>query len=268
MLTGMHSHPGAPAALLLVAVVGPFALAVVVYLVGALAENRAGGRGWPWHRAVCWLFAVSVLAAATVGPLAEQAHADFVAHTAVHLMVGMLAPILVVLSAPVTLALRRLDPAPARRLARLLNSPPVGFLTHPVPAMLLSIGSLWALYATPLTRAMTDPVLHYAVLAHFFIVGYLLTASIVSIDPAPHRARFGVRLTALILAIASHTVLAKHIFAHPPSGVSPAQAEAAGLLMYYGGDVLELILVITLFTQAGRRADRRASLLAGARRAA
>lgn len=225
-------------------------LAAAVYLGAALTNNRRGRRTWPAHRSVLWTLGLGVVAAALVGPLAERSHTSFTAHMAAHLLVGMLAPLLLVLSAPITLALRTLAVVPARRVARLLKSGVVRFLSHPIPAATINVGSLWVVYATPLSEVMLDDVLtHYLLLTHFLTAGYLFTASIVSIDPAPHRAGFRLRMVVLLLVVAAHSILAKYIYVHPPAGLTAPAAEAAGVLMYYGGALIELALMVVFFAQ-------------------
>ena len=51
-----------------------------------------------------------------MGPVATAAHSTFAAHMAGHLLRGMAAPLVLVLGAPVTLALRALPVAEARTL--------------------------------------------------------------------------------------------------------------------------------------------------------
>jgi putative membrane protein len=239
-------------------VVAFLAISGVVYLVAAGAERSRGRRAWPWHRDASWVAGLVVVAITLVGPLAAAAHRDLGAHMVAHVLAGMLAPLLLVASAPLTLAFRSLHPVPARRLSRLLGSRAVRFVMHPVVASLLNVGSLWLLYATPLASAMRDvPLVHELVIVHVLLAGFLFTASIVPVDPSPHRASFPLRLVVLVLAIAAHSVLAKRVFAGPPAGATIAEARGAGLVMYYGGDALELVLLVAFFAQWYRAAGRR-----------
>ncbi|WP_165065169.1 cytochrome c oxidase assembly protein [Marisediminicola senii] len=247
-MTG-HDSPGSgldPAVAFAIAV----GLAAVVYLGAVVREHRRGTRTWPSHRTVLFVAGVGVIIGTLVGPLARLSHTDFAAHMWSHLLVGMLAPLLLVLSAPVTLALRSLHVVPARRLSRLLASPVPRFLSHPIPAAGLSVGSLWVLYATPLSALMIgNEYLHYLLLAHFFAAGYLFTASMVGVDPAPHRPGFRLRLGVLVIAVAAHSTLAKHVAMHPPQGIPAASAEAGAQVMYYVGDLLEFALIVVFFAQ-------------------
>lgn len=228
----------------------PLGLAAAAYIGAMIVEKRRGRRNWPTYRLIFAIVGFSAIAATLVGPLAEQSHTSFTAHMAAHLLVGMLAPLLIVLSAPVTLALRTLHVVPARRLTGMLNSVPARFFTHPIPAAVLNVGSLWALYATSLSEVMMNNLLlHYALLVHFFVAGYLFAVSMVNVDPTPHRASFRLRLGVLVVAIAGHSILAKYIYIHPPAGTMVEDAQTGGMLMFYGGDVLELALIVVFFAQ-------------------
>jgi putative membrane protein len=220
------------------------------YVAAAIRTRRSGGRGWPVLRIIAVVLGFCAASAALAGPLADRASDDFAAHMAAHLLIGMLAPLLIVVAAPGTLALRALDVVPARRLARLLRSGPVRLASHPVFAGTLYTGSLWLLYATPLGLGLTGtPLLHWLLLVHFFAVGYLFTASIVPVDPSPHRAGFRLRLTVFLLAAAAHSVLAKQLYAHPPPGTTADEARLGGLVMYYGGDLIVLAILVAMFAR-------------------
>ncbi|WP_350348903.1 cytochrome c oxidase assembly protein [Agromyces sp. G08B096] len=205
---------------------------------------------WPWRRVACWVAGVAAVTAAVVGPLADAAHQSFPAHMAAHLLIGMLAPLLLVLAAPVTLALRALAVVPARRLSALLRSLPVRFLTHPITAGAINAGGLWLLYTTDVFARMHDePLLAAAVNVHLLLAGYLFTASMIGLDPDPHRASFALRAGVLLVVFAAHGVLAKWLVGHPPAGVPMAEAEAGGILMYYGGDVIDAVIIAVLCAQ-------------------
>lgn len=164
-----------------------------------------------------------------------------------HLLLGMLAPLLLVLSAPVTLSLRSLELTPARRLSRVLRTPPVRLVSHPVTATILSVGGLWVLYATDLfTIAHDVPVVMALVMAHVFGSGYLLTAAMIGVDPDPHRGSPPLRLGLLAVALASHEVLAKYIYSAPRDGIPATETEAGAQIMSYGGDTVHVVLIVLI----------------------
>lgn len=241
----MHHHGNAALSLggwvVLISVVS----AAMVYL---LAVHRLRGRGIDWFpaRSFAWIAGWVSVGTALVGPVADRAPNDFVVHMATHILLGMLGPLLLVLAAPVTLTLRVLPVSAARKIARFFASPPLAVLTNPFIAGLLNVGGLWILYRTSLyTTMQAEPALHVLVHAHVLAAGYLFTFAVIGgPDPAPHRASPPWRVTALILAIAAHNILAKVIYADPPPGAPVDQGHAGAELMYYAGAPVEVILLV------------------------
>jgi putative membrane protein len=238
----------------------PFVLVLVMYILAAFVSSRRH-KQWPLYRTVFWVFGVLCAAAAVVGPLANRAHMDFTAHMIGHLLLGMLAPLLMVLAAPMTLVLRTLNVTLARRLSRVLKSWPVRILSDPIVASFLNVGGLWILYTTDLYSAMQQNILlHVLIHIHVFFAGYLFTASMIYIDPTPHKSSFVYRAIVLVIALAGHGILSKYIYAQPPNSVPAAQAEIAGMLMYYGGDAIDVVLIFIFCFQWFRATRPRASL--------
>jgi putative membrane protein len=233
-------------------------LAAATYLVAALR----GPRPWPAGRTSCWLAGLACVAAATAGPLRSM---DLRAHMAGHLLLGMVAPLLLTLAAPVTLALRTAPVRAARRLSRALRSTPVRVLTDPFAATALDVAGLVLLYRTPvLMDAMRSPVTGGLVAAHVLLTGWLATAAVLAVDPAPHRRGVVARAAALALGMAAHDVLAKGLYGWPLPGFAHPQAGAQ--LMYQGGTVVHLAVAALLWRQwyRSRAAVRAASGAAAA----
>lgn len=239
---------------------GLLLIGAVVYL--AAARHRS----WPAGRTACWLLGTVVAVAALLGPglLSTGNQHDLRGHVLGHLLLGMVAPLLLVWGAPVTLALRALPQRRARALARLLRAGPVAVATHPAVAALLDTGGMWVLYRTDLyAAAAARPALLAVVHVHMLAAGYLFAFSIAGPDPAPHRPSLAVRAAVLVVAVAAHDVLAKLLYAAPPAGVS-AGTEAAAQLMYYGAAPVHLALFVLLgreWAAGQRRARRRTELV-------
>ncbi|MDG4807491.1 cytochrome c oxidase assembly protein [Micromonospora sp. WMMD1120] len=229
------------------------------YLVAALRDPR----GWDHRRTVAWLLGCALLAVA-LGPLA-QIPDDPRGHMAQHLLLGMLAPLGLALGAPVTLLLHVARPPVRRIVGRLFRLRALHLLAHPVTAALLSTGGLALVLLTPLyALAERQPAVHHAVHLHYLASGYLFAWSLAGPDPAPRRPGLAVRVGALLGAAAGHAVLAKYLYVNAatlPPGLpdrDPAAFQSAAQLMYYGGDVAELLLATALFaTWYRRRALRR-----------
>ncbi|WP_074508751.1 cytochrome c oxidase assembly protein [Planococcus glaciei] len=221
-------------------------MAVIIYIHAAI-RSRNKFKRWPAYRSVFWISGVFSIGVSLIGPLANQAHHNFIAHMSTHLLIGMLAPLLLVLASPMTLLLRSLSVASARKVTRFLKSWPVYLLSHPLTAATLNTGGLFLLYRTDLFVLMHEHILLYG-LVHFHLLaaGYLFTASIIYMDPVAHKASFPLRAVVLVAALAAHGILSKLIYASPPQTVPKSEAEAGGMLMYYGGDVIDALL-ITIF---------------------
>jgi putative membrane protein len=261
-MAGMPATPGAVAQSLLFAAL--LTVAAIGYPAAVVAARRRG-RWWSPGRAGCWYAGLAATATALFGPLAAAGHDRFSAHMAGHLLLGMAAPLLLVMAGPITLTLRALPVTGARAVARLLRAWPMRLLTHPVTAAALDAGGLWTLYTTDLYPAMHDrPWLHLLIQAHVLGAGYLFTAAIIGVDPVPHRPGRPARAAVLIAFLAVHGVLAKHLYAVPPAGVSPAHAYAGAELMYYGGDLLDLVVIAVFCLQWYTATDphRRANTIA------
>lgn len=232
-------------------------LAVLAAYVGGAHGERRRGRRWSGWRVASFVTGLGAIAVALAPPMAPWAEHTLQGHMIRHLLLGMVAPLALVLGAPVTLVLRTLPVPTARRLTASLRRRPVGWLTHPATALALDSGTLYLLYLTPLYAAMhASPALQSLAHLHFLLAGSLFAWAIVGRAPSPHRAGFHVRLLVLGAAMAAHATLAKLMYAYGwPRGTAHASDEilAAAQLMYYGGDAVELLLLTVLFADWLRR---------------
>jgi putative membrane protein len=238
---------------------GPFSAISLLIIVGLLAAylwashvQRRAGRRWSGWRCAAFVAGAGLLAVAVAPPLMDFGHHDLRGHMAQHLLIGMLAPLGLVLGAPMTLLLRTLAPPAARRVTRVLVSRPLQVLSHPATALVLNIGGMYVLYLTPLYAAtLTSPLLHHLVHFHFLAAGYLFVWSILAgPDPAPHAPGMWVRLGVLFVSMAAHATLGKLMYGFLwPRGThhGTEEIQAAAQLMYYGGDLAEVLLVVALF---------------------
>ena len=164
----------------------------VVYLVG-VRRLRQRGDQWPVGRTAAWLCGCAAILVATSSGIGRYAPAMFSVHMGQHMLLSMLAPVLLVLAGPMTLALRVLKPAgkgqpPGARewLLALVHSPVAKVLTNPFVALALFVGSFYVLYFSGLfDAALTQHWAHLAMNAHFLLVGYVFYWPVIGIDPAP-----------------------------------------------------------------------------------
>ncbi|GAA2729717.1 cytochrome c oxidase assembly protein [Cellulomonas aerilata] len=256
-----HAHGAAagPPGWLLAAALA--AVAVVLYLRAARGVRTGTGR--PWGARRTWAFLAGVAAAVVaVSPLVGDATGGARGHMVQHVVLGMAAPLALVLGAPVTLALTSLPVAARRRAVRALASAPVQVLAHPVTAGLLHVGGLYALYLTPLyALTLRSPAVHRAVLVHFLAAGCLFAWSLVGPERTSRRPGLRTRVGVLVVASAAHGYLAKVLYARAPllpagNGHGVGELQDAARWMYSAGDVAEVALAAALFAAWHRRRRR------------
>ncbi|RSM41944.1 copper resistance protein CopD, partial [Actinoplanes sp. ATCC 53533] len=177
--------------------------------LAAVLRLRRNGTPWPAHRTLSWLAGVLVVLVATGSGLARYAPVLFSAHMVVHMLLAMLAPILLVLGAPITLALRALPATTDRRypgarawIVAALHSRPVRLLTNPVIAAVLWVGGLYVMYFSDAYEyALRNHPAHLALYLHFLLSGYLFFAVLISPDPLPRRVPHMARLVVLMASL-------------------------------------------------------------------
>ena len=219
-------------------------VAACIYLAAAVLRGREP-RGWNQWRTASFITGIAILAVA-LRPSVSDSFGD---HMFGHLLIGMFAPLALVLSAPMTLILRSVPPRQGRALTHVLRSKPARVLTNPIVLLTANLGGLALLYFTPLfTLADANPILHELIHAHFFLAGYLFAWMIAGPDPGPDRPSVRMRLVVLGVAIAGHAVIAQLLYAGIFVQVPAPQAELrdGGALMYYWGDIAEILLAIAL----------------------
>lgn len=222
----------------------------VILILGYLMAMRVSKRKfkkWPRRRLFLCVLGLLTAASALAGPLGNAAHENFIAHMYGHLLLGMLAPIFLVYSKPMTLLLRALPTGDARLVSRALNSAYGKFITNPFVASILNIGGLYLIYMTDLYVWMHESMLIFIIVhLHVFLAGYLFTISLIYVDITSHRYAYWYRALALIAALGFHKALSKLIYQSPPPTVPTAEGRTGAMVMYYGGDIIDLILIIIL----------------------
>jgi cytochrome c oxidase assembly factor CtaG/putative copper export protein len=192
-------------------IIGLLVLAVALYIKGVIIlRNR--GDAWPVGRTVAFALGISAIDFATSGGLGVYAMYSFEYHMIAHMTLGMIAPIGLVLGAPITLALRSLpqgrtstESGPRAILIALLHSRIGVLFTNPIIALALFDGSLFVLYFTDLFGTlMATHAGHLLMNVHFILAGFLFFMIIIGVDPSPRRIHHLVRIVILFAAMAIH----------------------------------------------------------------
>ena len=186
-------------------------LAVALYVKGVMILSKRGDK-WPIGRTVAFALGITAIDYAVNGGLGVYAQVAFSFHMISHMVLATLAPIGIVLGAPITLALRTL---PAGRdkdergvrgaFIALLHSKVATFYTNPVVALAIFDGSLFALYFTPLFRnLMQGHSGHLFMSLHFLLTGILFFQTIIGIDPMPRKVPHLVKIIIIFAAMSIH----------------------------------------------------------------
>ena len=184
---------------------------VALYIKGVIILSRRGVK-WPVGRTIAFAVGISAVDFATSGGLGLYSHFSFSAHMSAHMIIGMIAPIGIVLGAPITLALRTLPIGrdPQERGIRgsfiaLLHSKLGKFYTNPIVALAIFDGSLFALYFTPLFgNLMQGHTGHFIMSLHFLLAGILFFQILIGIDPMPQKVPHLVKIIIIFAAMSIH----------------------------------------------------------------
>jgi putative copper resistance protein D len=191
--------------------IGILVLMVALYVKGVVVLTKRGDK-WPVGRTVAFALGITAIDFATSGGLGVYAQFSFSYHMISHMVLGMIAPIGLVLGAPMTLALRTLPQGrtPEERgvrgsLLAALHSRYGVVITNPIVALAIFDGSLFALYFTDLFAVlMQSHVGHLFMSLHFLAAGFLFFFIIIGVDPNPRRVHHLVQIVILFAAMSIH----------------------------------------------------------------
>jgi putative copper resistance protein D len=192
-------------------IIGILVLMVALYIKGVMILTKRGDK-WPVGRTISFALGIAVIDFATSGGLGLYAHFSFSYHMIAHMLLGMVAPIGLVLGAPITLALRTLPQGrtPSERgirgsLLAALHSKAGVFYTNPIVALLIFDGSLFALYFTDLFASMMQSHIgHLFMTLHFLAAGFLFFSAVIGVDPNPRKIPYLVQIVVLFTAMSIH----------------------------------------------------------------
>ncbi|GAA1475946.1 hypothetical protein GCM10009623_03920 [Nocardioides aestuarii] len=267
----------------------PFVITVWVvglYVLGVVVMRRRGD-AWPWGRTLALGVGMAAFAFATMSGLAAYDTTLLSAHMVQHMVLSMVVPLALALSAPVTLALRTLPRTPKRWLLAVLHSRVAKALSFPPLTLALYIVSPWALYFSPWYRASLESAyVHEMMHVHLVVVGALFFWPLMGIDPVPGRVSHVFRVLLVVLTLPFHAFLGVTIMQqesliggdwYPSLHEGPmgawlpdplADQHLAGGILWGSGDLIGLMFFGVLFAQwvrssmaEAKREDRRLDLL-------
>ena len=257
---------------------GTAAIIFAVLYVAAVIRLRRRGDDWPVGRTVAWLLGCGLLLFTTSSGLGRYMPAMFSVHMSAHMLLSMLVPILLVLGAPTTLALRALPsagkgspPGPREWLLAGLHGSWSKFFTHPVVATVVFVSGFYALYFGGIfDAAVTNHAAHVLMNLHFLMSGYLFYWVVIGIDPAPRNtpslgkvgmvfasiplhAFFGVLLMGLTAILGERFYRSLQLAWHPDLA---ADQRLGGSIAWAAGEIPLVVVMLALLVQ-WQRSDRR-----------
>jgi putative copper resistance protein D len=258
----------------------PFAAIGIVtlgalYVVG-VRRLAARGRRWSPARSIAFFSGLIALLIATQSGLATYDTTLFSAHVGQHVLIGVVAPFLLALGAPITLALQAGRRPTQVRLLRVLHSRPARLVTNPIVAWALFGLTLFVLYFSPLYElSLRNEAVHEAVHLHFLFVGAVFFWSVIGLDPISWRVPYGFRLLLVLLTVPFHGFLGLALLTgdqpiagdyyaetvRPPGATAMTDQRTGAGVMWAVGDAIGLIagtVVLAQWMAHEDRANRRA----------
>jgi putative membrane protein len=245
----------------------PIVAAAWLYGMGLRRAARAG-TPHPRRAAVAFFAGLTVVALALASPIDAYAEVSFSVHMAQHLVLTLLAPPLLAVGAPITLALRSTRPQTARLLSRLLRSVPAVVLSDPVVGWALFVGVALVIHLTPLfDLALRSSGAHALEHALWLAAALVYWWPMVGRDPSAHPVSYPVRLLSLFLAMPAMSFLALTIYSATgplygeyaslpaPWGPSALADQRAGATMMWLVGNLALVLAMLIVATAWKRDD-------------
>ena len=199
------------------------------------------------------------VAVALISPVHAYADERLVVHMGQHLLLTFVAAPLLVLGAPLTLAVRAASPDHRRQLLAILHGRVMAVLGHPLVAWSQFAALMWTIHFSGLFQLATENPLVHAI-EHALFLGSAALFWWPALGESNGRQRLGhpLRLLYVALAMPQNTFLALAILSAGgvlyPHYRSRADQRQAGGAMWVAGDIV-LLVVVVLLTAAWARQE-------------
>jgi putative membrane protein len=221
-----------------------FELVIAAAYLAAAMRRSPRGRRWPAGRTAAFIAGLLVIAVALDSPIAAHDYVPSI-HVLQHGLLMMLAPMLLALGAPLTLAMRTLSPPERRRMRAVLHDPSVrGLLTRPV-VLIADYNLTMALMLVAPVYRLAERHLAIHIAAHLYLLfcGLLFWTAMLARDPVPGRLSEPSRRRAVMLGIPLNLALAAAVALAPGVFIGAGHHEAvASARMLVGATVLTSLL--------------------------
>lgn len=247
----------------LIVVAAAFEAASIGWYVLSVRRLGRRGRRWSGWRTAAFVGGVLVVVVATQSGLASYDDTNFSAHVVQHLLLMNLAPPLLAMGAPVTLALQASSRSTTTRLLKVLHSPAARLLTHPLLAGGLVVVTMYGYFLTPLYRLSVEKSwFHYYTHLHFLLAGCLYWWPIVGADVLPRRWGHAAKLGLLFAAIPWSSFLGIAIL-EMSRPIAPAHTladtHAGGGLLWAASELFTVVFALVVFADWAKADLRQAA---------
>lgn len=252
-------------------------VAAALYTLG-LIRIRQNQIKWSALRTISFIVGIGLVIWTTNAGISMYSKVSFEYHMIQHMTLSMIAPIFIVLSTPITLALRAL---PAQKttdhrnirewILALLHSGYSKLITHPLMVLGIFTFGLYGLYFTPLfATLMASHTGHIFMELHFLISGLLFSYVVIGADPSPRKVPYWARLMIVLVGLSLHAFFAIAIMqSSEPIGVDwyiqvqppwipdlLADTNAGGSIAWALGEIptfLLLVIVAVMWSRSDTR---------------
>lgn len=238
--------------------------AVVLVLGGAwygwaLRRLRRQGRRWPAIRTVSFASAWLLMAVTAFSGLTDFARTNFSAFGSEYITAGLVAPALLALSAPLTLAVQS---ARGPRDLRWLDSRAMLVAANPFTTWVAFTATVFVLFFTRplLAGALAGGATGQAVSLWLLAIGWLFFWPVVDLDPAPMRMGHWPRILYLLLTFPVFTIMGMGLESQASpvtSALSIGSLHLGGAVIWVAGESISLLGSLAVFTQWLRADERR-----------
>ncbi|CAG4929559.1 MULTISPECIES: cytochrome c oxidase assembly protein [Acidithrix] len=237
----------------------------ILYILGVrrLAKRN---RIWSKWRTLSFMGSLFTIFFAVGSGFASYDDSVFWMHVIQHLLLMNAAPIMLVLSAPVTLALQASNRSTTTSILKIINSRYISFWSFPIVAWLSNWVTMYAYFLTPLySLSIRHPLFHYYTHLHFLIAGFFFWSVVLGLDPAKHRLSFGAKLAFLLTGIPFGSFLGIAIMQSSRS-IDPAantltDTHMGGSILWIFGEIFTFAAIGIIFVQWSRAEERSAKRL-------
>ncbi len=238
-------------------------LLTAAWYVLSVRRLERSGKAWPALRTASWLGGLVVIAVATLSGLTSWDTTNFTVPAVQRMLLSMAAPLLLVTSAPLHLALESGSPRTVRLVRAATGSVVAKVLTNPVVAWMLYAGCFAVVYFTGLYRLTVRHGWVGGLVDLLMLAGGLVFFTpVIGEDLPPRRMPAPARLLYFTVGLVFFTIIGMALESQhttPAPGLSLADVHAGGGVLWTAGEfvaILGSIAMLILWLRVEERSAR------------